>query len=587
MPDERPALSRQQLEQEALRRLAAAVPELELEVVRVADDTLPSTGERLFRFTARPAGQPNTRPIRIVLNQHGDEVNLAEVQRAEGVELFRPPPSVVDLGPIRGSLITVTPPTRELTLDCCARIVDNVHVTIPPSGAVAKADVYFLADTTFSMFDEIAAVQAGASSILSALAGLGLDIAFGVGNYRDFPGPASDVFVHQVSPTTTTATAAAGIAAWTVAGGGDIPEGQLFALDSLAEPPGGTIGWRPDSKRIIVWFGDAPGHDPICAAISGLAADITEASVTAKLVNEAISVLAIGVTGGATSALDDDPAPGATDYVSVCGPPGGTAGQATRIASTTGGTSISSVDATAIVSTIIALVSAAVATINNVSLVPAGDIAQFVTGVAPPGGFGPLPLNTQHDLDFQVTYEPGAVECTDRPQVFHGTLNVVADGVVVAVQQVTVTIAPCTYIYSVQFVCGRQPEERDRCATVLSGRYATAVTLHNVSCDPAKVTKRFIPTVIGDEVLGREPRIAEPRVTDEIALPPGTVTMDDCCRINELLFGNPSGGGGRLIFGVLEIRSSVELAVSATYTAGPARGEVASIDVERIEPKRC
>jgi len=32
-----------------------------------------------------------------------------------------------------------------------------------------------------------------------------------------------------------------------------------------------------------VIFGDAPGHDPICAAISGLDHDITEESVTAKL----------------------------------------------------------------------------------------------------------------------------------------------------------------------------------------------------------------------------------------------------------------------------------------------------------------
>ena len=48
-------------------------------------------------------------------------------------------------------------------------------------------------------------------------------------------------------------------------------EGQLFALDRLAndvDPNGGDIGRRPGAKRIIVWFGDQPGHDPVCAAIT-------------------------------------------------------------------------------------------------------------------------------------------------------------------------------------------------------------------------------------------------------------------------------------------------------------------------------
>jgi hypothetical protein len=67
-------------------------------------------------------------------------------------------------------------------------------------------------------------------------------------------------------------------------------------------------------------------------------------------------------------------------------------------------------------------------------------------------------------------------------------------------------------------------------------------------------------------------------------LPRETVTMDDCCRINELLFGDPNAG--QQVFGVLEIRSDVELVVEAVYTAGGREG-VASIDVRRIPPQRC
>ena len=153
-----------------------------------------------------------------------------------------------------------------------------VTVRVPPNVGVSKVDVYFLADTTGSMGSVLAAVQTGANNILSALNGLGLDMAFGVGNYKDFQQPPSDPFAfqHQLAPTTTIADVTNAINAWSAVGGADTPEGQLFALDQLAEAPGGTIGWRSDAKRIIVWFGDAPGHDPVCAAISGLPFDVTE-----------------------------------------------------------------------------------------------------------------------------------------------------------------------------------------------------------------------------------------------------------------------------------------------------------------------
>jgi hypothetical protein len=370
---------------------------------------------------------------------------------------------------------------------------------------------------------------------------------------------------------------------WAAIGGGDLPEAQLFALDTLAEPPGGTIGWRSGAKRIIVWFGDAPGHDPVCAAISGRPYDITEATATGKLVTESISVLAISVSGGAPAGLEDDPTASEFDYDALCGPPAGTAGQASRITATTGGTFVSGIDDTTIVNTIIALVSAAVATINNVSLVPDAALAPFVTSITPAGGYGPLPLNTSHDLTFTVTFGRDGIECTDYPQSLGGDLLVMADGVQVAVQQVTITIEPCEYIYSVQVVCGEQRED-DRCVTVLPGRYATAVTLHNIGCDKASIRKTFIPVLMDGEAFGREPRVAEPQAKDEIVLPPGMVTMDDCCRINELLFGDP--GAGQQVFGVLELRSDVEIVVEATYTAGFREG-VASIDVRRVPPKRC
>ena len=47
---------------------------------------------------------------------------------------------------------------------------------------------------------------------------------------------------------------------WTVGNGCDVPEAQFNALNTLATDP--AVGFRADSTRIIVWFGDASGHDP-------------------------------------------------------------------------------------------------------------------------------------------------------------------------------------------------------------------------------------------------------------------------------------------------------------------------------------
>ncbi len=139
----------------------------------------------------------------------------------------------------------------------------------------------------------------------------GIDFAFGVGNYEDFPQTAADpAFTHQQSLTKVEADVTNAINAWVLGDGQDGSEGQFYALTKLAEQPGGTIGWRKMSKRIIVWFGDAPGHDPICTQISGEASDITEATTTSALSKEKITVLAISTTTSAAfypDGLDDDP----------------------------------------------------------------------------------------------------------------------------------------------------------------------------------------------------------------------------------------------------------------------------------------
>jgi len=205
------------------------------------------------------------------------------------------------------------------------------------------------------------------------------------------------------------------------------------------------------------------------------------------------------------------------------------------------------------------------ANIDHLVLVPSASIAPLVASITPAGGYGPLSGELEHVLKFAVRFH--GIACKDSDQVVAGTLDVVADGRVVAAKKVQATIPSCrqkTLHYSVKFVCGTQPEACG-CSPVQPGRYATQVSIHNVGQAAVTVRKRFIPLVLAGAPLGREPRFGTSRAEDGIELPPHTATMDDCCRIGELLFGAPVDA---LTIGILEITATRDVAVTAIYTTG-------------------
>jgi len=214
---------------------------------------------------------------------------------------------------------------------------DSVTVTktvttpvIPP-----LPDIYFLADTTGSMGAAIGAVQADAANILNQISALDPTAQFGVGDYKDFP---YDPYAFQNSaPIDGIPTALAAIGAWAAGGGADGPEGWFYALYQLATDPG--IGWRAGSTRIVVMFGDAPAHDPVPAAATGLGFDLDEATVTAALQAANIHVIAISLnTGGYPEGLDGDPHLLGGDYAAFYGiVEDGSPGQASNITSATNG----------------------------------------------------------------------------------------------------------------------------------------------------------------------------------------------------------------------------------------------------------
>ncbi len=223
---------------------------------------------------------------------------------------------------------------------------------------------------------------------------------------------------------------------------------------------------------------------------------------------------------------------------------------------------------------------------KNVKLVPSASIAPFIDLTSPPGGYGPITGEQDQTLTFRVRFH--GIPCTPEPQVFSGTLDVVCDGPVIAKKEVKITVPACPptgFVYSAKFICGEQPTCGCECTSVQPGRYATEINIHNYGIKEVAIHKRFIPVVLAGAPAGREPRVAVPRAEDKIILPPQTATMDDCCRIAELLFGGEAASAMPITIGFLEITANAPIAVTAVYTATGLDSAGVSIEVEQIAPR--
>ncbi len=135
------------------------------------------------------------------------------------------------------------------------------------------------------------------------------------------------------------------------------------------------------------------------------------------------------------------------------------------------------------------------------------------------------------------------------------------------------------FSYSVKFICGQNAQTTQPCTPVRQGIYATEINSHNFHRDQtAQIDKRVLLVVQNDAPVGREPRVAQAKHFDAIALPPDSATMDDCCHFAEKLQFNPA----QLNIGFLELVSTVELNVVAVYTATDLKSGGISIEVETI-----
>ena len=152
-----------------------------------------------------------------------------------------------------------------------------------------------------------------------------------------------------------------------------------------------------------------------------------------------------------------------------------------------------------------------------------------------------------------------------------------------------VVVAPDTrerriFCYVAALACGNISGECCDCASLLPGRYATALTLYNPSSKPARVELHVVPTTFAGATSGRWPKSVTQRAEDRIILAPGEATTIDCCSVGAMLLGATAPADGALTHGVIALECSLRIDVTAIFTAVGADGTSPSIDVERIDP---
>jgi hypothetical protein len=311
----------------------------------------------------------------------------------------------------------VTPKTVEVTLQAGAStdVAKAVQTTkLPP-----KSDFVFLADNTGSMGAQINDVKANSQAIIDAIEGAGAtDARYGVANYQDFTSSGPCPYGFELDTDLTTSTAAkAAINTWVADNGCDTPEADLYALHRVAVH---DISWRPGSARFVIWFGDAPGHDPVCAAINGEGHDVTELSAIADLQSQGVHVIAASVEGPNHPGLNADPKTlePPDDYAAACGPEQGIAGQGVTIATATGGVFLVNPSASSVSDTIIAAINALPPIPVTVTPVYTCEDAVTLT-FTPPSQV----VNSGDTANFTETIHAGTT-----PGTFHCTVDFLING---------------------------------------------------------------------------------------------------------------------------------------------------------------
>lgn len=214
---------------------------------------------------------------------------------------------------------------------------EKLSYSIDLKASPSRTDFYLLSDATGSMGTAIATAKARANEIITIF-GNRPNVAFGVGMYRDeeelnmgFMNLQSIITTSDDEGnllTTNVNQVKQAINRLAASGGGDRDEANLVALYKVATDK--SIGWRENSRKILVYFGDFPGHEPTCV-IPGLT--ITRKNVISALSAKRITVIAVNFVG-----LNFAP----TSFKCSAGLPAAGTGQAKDITTGTAGVEIPS-----------------------------------------------------------------------------------------------------------------------------------------------------------------------------------------------------------------------------------------------------
>ncbi|MEE9200733.1 MAG: trypsin-like peptidase domain-containing protein, partial [Candidatus Brocadiales bacterium] len=183
---------------------------------------------------------------------------------------------------------------------------------IQPLLKTSTIDLIFCFDLTGSMWDDIAAVQSAATSIVNSVFDKGPNSRIALVSYKDCPdgscGGASDYtyLVHRGWSRDSAAIIAA-INALSTGGGADTPESVYAALKKAIavtglDGAGLDKDWRCGVTKAIIVMGDAPPQDPDCCTGDTLATVVAAAAAVDPVV---VFPVVVGGNTAAATAFDD------------------------------------------------------------------------------------------------------------------------------------------------------------------------------------------------------------------------------------------------------------------------------------------
>jgi hypothetical protein len=195
------------------------------------------------------------------------------------------------------------------------KFVLQVNASDPPPSH-EPLDILFLFDTTASMSNVIRAVRDAARANMSALRRISSNAKFAVASFGDYP-LYDDLHGYpwrlDQDFSSESALIQRALDGLQVVDGGDIPEAYSRALFESQ-----FLSWRPDARRFVILFGDAPAHDanfygrnfgvdPGRDGIPGTPDDLRLMDVVEQLARKQITIIPVyDTTRGPTKALLSD-----------------------------------------------------------------------------------------------------------------------------------------------------------------------------------------------------------------------------------------------------------------------------------------